>query len=119
MDAETQEWQELVARAQGVIQEAIQSLPPELRARAMAIPCLLEAWPPDDADAGTLGMCEGFEPDSVAESNGPIILFLGSIQEYVEEEGLSFEDEVRTTYLHEFGHFLGLDEDELEERGLL
>jgi predicted Zn-dependent protease with MMP-like domain len=23
------------------------------------------------------------------------------------------------TYIHEFGHYLGLEEDELEERGLL
>jgi predicted Zn-dependent protease with MMP-like domain len=29
-----------------------------------------------------------------------------------------FRDEVRTTFLHELGHYLGLDEDELAVRGL-
>ena len=29
-----------------------------------------------------------------------------------------FRDEVHTTYLHELGHYLGLDEDDLTERGL-
>ena len=28
-------------------------------------------------------------------------------------------EEVRITYIHEFGHYLGLDESELEARGLL
>jgi predicted Zn-dependent protease with MMP-like domain len=31
---------------------------------------------------------------------------------------IRFEDKVRITYLHELGHHLGLDEDDLEERGL-
>jgi predicted Zn-dependent protease with MMP-like domain len=29
-----------------------------------------------------------------------------------------FRDEVRLTYLHELGHYLGWDEDELAARGL-
>jgi len=28
-------------------------------------------------------------------------------------------EEVRITYLHEFGHFLGWEEHEMEQRGLL
>ena len=28
-------------------------------------------------------------------------------------------EEVRITYIHEFGHYLGLDESKLEARGLL
>ena len=28
-------------------------------------------------------------------------------------------EEMRITYIHEFGHYLGLDESELESRGLL
>ena len=35
-----------------------------------------------------------------------------------EEDEEIFCDEVHTTYLHELGHYLGLDEDELTERGL-
>ena len=32
---------------------------------------------------------------------------------------LEEDEEVRITYIHEFGHYLGLDESELESRGLL
>ena len=31
----------------------------------------------------------------------------------------SFEEEVGITFMHELGHYLGLDEDDLDERGLL
>ena len=47
-----------------------------------------------------------------------IILFLGNIWELAEGDEESFCDEVRTTLLHELGHYLGLDEDDLTERGL-
>jgi len=35
-----------------------------------------------------------------------------------EGDGNSFRDEIRATFLHELGHFLRLDEDDLAERGL-
>ena len=38
--------------------------------------------------------------------------------DFAEEDEEFFCDEVHTTYLHELGHYLGLDEDELTERGL-
>ena len=41
------------------------------------------------------------------------------LRDYCAEEGLSFEEEVRVTYLHEFGHYLGLEEDDMDARGLL
>jgi predicted Zn-dependent protease with MMP-like domain len=31
---------------------------------------------------------------------------------------IRFRNEIRITYLHELGHYLGLDEDDLFERGL-
>jgi predicted Zn-dependent protease with MMP-like domain len=47
-----------------------------------------------------------------------IILFLENIWDVAETDEKLFRDEVRTTFLHELGHYLGLDEDDLTERGL-
>ena len=48
-----------------------------------------------------------------------ITLFLAELWDYSGADAATFDEEVRITYIHEFGHYLGLDEDELEERGLL
>ncbi len=47
-----------------------------------------------------------------------IILFLENLWDLAEADQEIFRDEVHTTYLHELGHYLGLDEDDLFDRGL-
>ncbi len=47
-----------------------------------------------------------------------IILFLENLWDQAEGDEDLFCDEVHTTCLHELGHYLGLDEDDLCERGL-
>jgi len=47
-----------------------------------------------------------------------IILFLENIRDMTGGDENTYCDEVHTTLLHELGHYLGLDEDELSERGL-
>ena len=47
-----------------------------------------------------------------------IILFLDNIWDQAEADEEIFREEVHTTYLHELGHYLGLDEDDLFDRGL-
>ena len=47
-----------------------------------------------------------------------IRLFLINLWEWVGEEEHDYRDEVGTTFLHELGHYLGWDEDEVAERGL-
>ncbi len=47
-----------------------------------------------------------------------IRLFLTNLWEWVEQDEQDFRDEVGTTFLHELGHYLGWDEDEVNERGL-
>ena len=47
-----------------------------------------------------------------------IILFLQNLWVFVRGDEALFREEVRTTLLHELGHYLGLDEDDLTERGL-
>jgi predicted Zn-dependent protease with MMP-like domain len=48
-----------------------------------------------------------------------IILFLENLWAFADEDEEIYREEVWVTYIHEFGHYLGLEEDELEERGLL
>jgi predicted Zn-dependent protease with MMP-like domain len=43
---------------------------------------------------------------------------LENLRDFAEGDEVIFREEVRTTFLHELGHYLGLDEDELTERGL-
>ena len=70
----------------------------------------------DDPDVmGTYGE---FTPGEVSVGNGPIVLYLATIEDFCVEEGEDFETEVRLTYLHELGHHFGWDEGDLEERGL-
>jgi len=112
-----QEWTALFEEAERVIAEALKEMPDELRREAERVPCLLRQWPPEGEEV--LGHCLSFEEHVVSDAPGPIVLYLGTILEECEEFALEFADEVRITYLHELGHHLGLDEADLEERGLL
>ena len=76
---------------------------------------------PDDGQEGDLlGLFIG--PELAHEGDEPmppqIILFLENLWDEAEGNERTFRKEVRITYLHELGHYLGLDEDDLFERGL-
>ena len=109
-------WEKLFKEADEEVQATIQSLPEAIQVEARKVPCILERWCPDGE--GLLGLCASFEPGMVSDAPGPLFLYLGEIHEECLEHGLDFRAEVRLTYLHELGHHLGLDEDELEERGI-
>jgi predicted Zn-dependent protease with MMP-like domain len=47
-----------------------------------------------------------------------IILFLDNLWDFAEGDPEVYRDEVQATYLHELGHYLGLDEIDLDDRGL-
>jgi predicted Zn-dependent protease with MMP-like domain len=74
----------------------------------------------DGIELDTLGLFVG--PDFADEEHVPmppqIILFLENILNMVEGDKKAFENEIRMTFLHELGHYLGLDEDDLIKRGL-
>ncbi|MCX6970143.1 MAG: metallopeptidase family protein [Verrucomicrobia bacterium] len=110
------DWPELLRIAEAEVAATISALPEPVRKVIREVPVLIEKHPsPQDVADGiefdTLGY---FDEDPVAR----IRLWLENIQAYADEEELSFEDEVRTTLLHEIGHVLGWDEDDVEERGL-
>jgi predicted Zn-dependent protease with MMP-like domain len=109
-------WESLKARAAAVVEQAIADLPPEILAEARRVPVLFEEECEHDPDI--LGIYSDFSLNEIGEANGPIILYLATIEAYCEDEGENFDDEVRLTYLHELGHHLGWDEDDLEARGL-
>jgi predicted Zn-dependent protease with MMP-like domain len=109
-------WEKLKAMAQSCIEETIDELPEDIRAEAQKVPCLFERESKTDPDF--LGTYGHFTLNEVGEANGPIMLFLGTIETVCAEEGTDFFQEVRLTFLHELGHHFGWDEDDLEARGL-
>ncbi|HOW97531.1 MAG TPA: metallopeptidase family protein [Kiritimatiellia bacterium] len=102
-------------------------LPPSLRDRAAEIPvtCVprpTRAMQRDGVDPELLGLFVG-EALPMTEAPGgdlpaQILLFIENLADYSDCDEDIFQEEVRTTYLHELGHYLGLDEDELVERDL-
>jgi predicted Zn-dependent protease with MMP-like domain len=121
------DWVRLQAIAESEINAILNSLPPELAVEARRLPVTFEARPnqalrADGVDGDTLGLFVGgpfADFDSGASPLPPqIFLFLLNIQEAAENDAEQFRNEVRTTFLHELGHYLGLDETDLDERGL-
>jgi len=124
MDA--RRWSKLVTIAETETAATLARLPVELHGPAAAVPLVFEPWVSEallgpDVEPDILGLFVG-DPHDVSDSPQPmppqILLFLESIDELVAGDVDAFRAEVRLTYLHELGHYLGLDEDELEARGL-
>ena len=78
---------------------------------------LAEGTEPD-----TLGLFLGpsmRDPDARLADEPPVVyLFLLNLWEYSEENEEVFAGEIERTLLHEFGHFLGLEEEEMPGRDL-
>ncbi len=112
----------LLSEAGRVIEASIAELPDELRELATGIPVMLfedvpshliqDGWDPD-----LLGLFEGGE-DGGTGGSARISLFLKNILDHAEGDPDGFREEVRITFLHELGHLLDLEEDDLEARGL-
>jgi len=109
------------------VEATLDELPGALRERARELPVTLERRPnralqADGIAPDTLGLFVGPEFADEAHSASPlppqIILFLDNLWEQAEGDEEIFRKEVHTTLLHELGHYLGLNEDELTERGL-
>lgn len=120
-------WEHSWELARAEVTATLAALPAPLRARAQPLTVSFERVP------GVAFRAEGIEPDTLGLFTGPafgeeehsasplpprIILFLENLWDFAEGDEEIYRAEVRTTYLHELGHYLGLDEDELTERGL-
>jgi predicted Zn-dependent protease with MMP-like domain len=119
------DWNLLNVAANEEVEETLAGLPRELRERAIALPITFERVPNEDLVADgiepeTLGLFIGpeFADEEAVPMPSQIILFLANLWELAQGDEAIFREEVRTTLLHELGHYLGLNEDDLSERGL-
>jgi predicted Zn-dependent protease with MMP-like domain len=100
-------------------------LPPQIRSKIINIPIIFDKFPSpsliaDGVEPDVMGLFVG--DDYPHESSGPmpteIFLFLLNIWDEAQANMPQFRAEIRKTLLHEWGHYLGLNEDELTEREL-
>jgi predicted Zn-dependent protease with MMP-like domain len=110
-----------------VVKDTLLSLPDEIRHEAAD--CRIELSEMDalidideDLDPDLLGLFEGnTRGDNLPESpeEMPLIrLFLDNLWDECAGDLATYRHEVRITFLHELGHYLGLDEDEVAALGL-
>ena len=125
MDA-TAKW--LLREAQAVVSATLQSLPADLAETAATVTVIYEPVPgPELVEEGwepdLLGMFSGQAIGEPLDSGVPlppqILLFYENLWDFAEGDEAVYREEVKITFLHELGHCLGLDEDEIEARGLL
>ena len=102
-------------------------LPGELRSASEGVAVVCEMRPEaallegDESAEDLLGLFVG---EAFDESGGDsplppqIYLFLANIWDFANGDPRVFLREVRKTYLHELGHYLGLSEGELDDRGM-
>lgn len=114
-----------------LMEEALEELPEPVQKYLKNVAIAVEDVPPLERllendpplSPGSLGLYEGVPP-SLAPGDDPWAHFPSQITLFRKniELSASTEDELRdliaSTLLHEVGHFLGLDEEDLEERGL-
>ena len=103
-------------------------LPREMARQAADVPVVYLPRPTkamvrdDGVDPDLLGLFVGPNCAEGVESGDPlppeILLFLENLWDYADGDEEIFREEVRVTYYHELGHYLGLEEDDLEDRGL-
>jgi predicted Zn-dependent protease with MMP-like domain len=118
---------DLILLAEKTVTANQRRLPAEIRPLAAAVPVHYEALPAAEV------LAEGFEPDILGLFTGnphgtefahdhpappQILLYLENLWDFAEGDEAVFRDEVKLTYLHELGHYLGWDEDEVAARGL-
>jgi predicted Zn-dependent protease with MMP-like domain len=102
-----------------------EELPPALRAVARALPLVCDGTPGEDLVRSgvapeTFGLFVGAPRSQTGDSPLPaqVLLFLENLWAYARGDERAYRDQVRRTLLHEWGHYLGLEEGDLEERGL-
>lgn len=110
---------DLLDSAESVVEEAMAALPDDIRKASEGVPVRFELemddrWLAEGIDPDNLGLFSGpslRDPDCPECIEPPqITLFLYNLWDYSEGDWEAFDAEVRRTYLHELGHYLGLEE---------
>ncbi len=119
---------ELTTLAARTVEKIRTALPAPVQAAAAECPTVLltmEAWaveqdePVDEELMGLFCGMSRVEGTPSGPGDAPqILLFLDNLWAWSEADRAIFAEEVETTFLHELGHYLGLDEDEVADRGL-
>jgi len=115
-------------RLETLVEAALKELPERARALLANVPVLVEDYPSeelleDGLDPRLLGLFTGTPYPDQANLAGAqptlehILLFRRNLERDARTSE-EFESEIRTTLLHETGHFFGMDEEDLEEVGL-
>jgi predicted Zn-dependent protease with MMP-like domain len=118
-------WQRLRSAAETEMRGLLQSLPRPIREQVDSLPIVFEPAPSpalvkDGLEPDLLGLFVGDAVDEEGADPVPpeILLFLGNIWEDAGHDPAEYREQVRTTLLHEIGHYLGLEEDDLIVRDL-
>ena len=120
-------WAGLQRIAEAEINATLRALPSQVKARAERLPITLEPLPNDElladnVEPDTLGLFVGEafpDGEGMATPLPPqIILFLENLWDFADADEAIYREEIHITLLHELGHYLGLNELELEDRGL-
>lgn len=114
-----------IRRAEAVVRDVRAALPEAVREAAAGVAVRLEGRVPRH------WLDEGIEPDSLGLFSGPsmrdpdpgdeaplVTLFLDNLWDWCGGDEEAFDEEVERTFLHELGHFLGLEEADMESRDL-
>jgi predicted Zn-dependent protease with MMP-like domain len=114
------------------VDEAVRTLHPSLREYIANVAILVDEVPSDEVlseydppiwPGELLGYFTGYSlmerstEDPWSQLPSSIVLFRRNLQRFARDRATLVE-ELRITIYHEVGHFLGLDEDDLKERGL-
>ncbi|HEY1587159.1 MAG TPA: metallopeptidase family protein [Polyangia bacterium] len=120
-------WSVTEERMEELVEAALAELPERAQKLLENVPVMVEALPSEEVvgdgfDPRGLGLFAGVPfPEQSALSGPPhleaVFLYQRNI-ERVARSTAEVEAEIRTTLLHETGHFFGLDEDDLAELGL-
>jgi len=109
-----------------IVQEVLDSLPEEFRERIRNVAVLLEDFPSvqlstafDHPKKLLLGLFHGVpmtKKSMFALSTGPdyVVLYQKNIEAVCSTEA-EVREQIRRTVIHEFGHYFGMDEEQLKD----
>src|SRR5215467_13601495 len=109
-----------------IVEEVLDSLPHEFRSRIHNVSILVEDTPPDQPPPGTgqqrelrLGLFHGVPRTKKSVFDLPmgpdyVVLYQKNIEAICSSEA-EIREQIRLTVIHEFGHYFGMDEDQLKD----
>ncbi|MGH8048830.1 MAG: metallopeptidase family protein [Chthoniobacterales bacterium] len=115
---------DLIAIAQDVVASTLDALPATIARQVAQVSVFVESLP--NAEDRSLGVGEDwlgiFEGASYSHGDLPdpprIRIWVENLWSFAGGRETYFREEVRITLLHEIGHYLGLDEEQVALRGL-